>query len=384
MNMAGKRVPANPADGRAASILRALGIALLLATAGCATPERAPGPPPVQVADDTWLQVDGDIVAASQAAREPARNYAHGFMARWRELVHQRTESDFIPWLTGYWTRQWLAIRVAWYKLNDGEGNDPAVRRLAAYLQEQYDGRVLAPVAREIDPAAVRDRTTTLYVRLLGEQLQAIPRRHGVPRDQFDRRLADIPAIAPPSPGAPGASLRELVDADPLARLPAYAALNARIRKAAGEAGTGPSGARISPAAEQASEKMMSRLAVSGGASAAAAAVGGVAGMVISLGAAGFGALAHESERPALEAQLRENLAAALDEQWRTLTEDPASSVMAAVDHIAGQIEGGLARPETLPLELPAAPQESPLPDLPPVPDDETGAAAADVRDAGR
>lgn len=379
--MAGERTPAHPAGGKAVPFLRAVALALFLAAAGCATPQRVPAPPPVPVAEDTWRQVDDDIADASRAAREPARNYAHGYMARSRELVRQRTEADFIPWFTGYWTQQWLAIKVAWYKLNAGDGDDPAARRLAAYLQEQYDGRVLAPVAREIDPVTVRQRTTTLYVRLLGEQLQGIRRRHGVPRDQFDRHLADIPAIAPQPPAAPGASLHQLVRADPLAGLPAYAALDAGIREAAG---AGPAAERISPAAERASATLISRLAVSGGASAAAAAVGGVAGVVISLGAAGFGALAHESERPAMEALLRENLDAALDDQWHALMDDPASGVMAAVDHIAGQIEESLARPEARPVAFPPALQALPLPDEPPATDDGSDAAAGDAGDAER
>ena len=94
--------------------------------------------------------------------------------------------------------------------------------------------------------------------------------------------------------------------------------------------------------ARQASEKLLSRLAISGGASAASAALGGVAGLVISLGVAGFGVIAHENERPEMEAQLREILSTALDDMWHNLMEDPATGVMAGVYYISGQIEGSL------------------------------------------
>jgi hypothetical protein len=110
----------------------------------------------------------------------------------------------------------------------------------------------------------------------------------------------------------------------------------------------------------------MERLAVSGGASAAAAVVGGVAGAVISLGAAGIGAMTHEKERPEMEAQLRESLNAALDDMWHSLMEDPATGVMAAVDHIAGQVEGSLIRSLVRPVVLEPVPQDLPLPDEPP------------------
>lgn len=332
--------------------------------AGCATPDRAPGrTAPVAVPESTWWQVDHDIAAASIAATGPARNYALGSMESWRRQVQQRTDADFIPWFTGYWTQQWLAIKVAWYKLGSGEGSDPAVQGLARYLQEQYQERVLGAVAREIDPEEVRARATKLYVQILGEQLQGIPRRYGVALDQFDRRLREIPVIALAPPAAHSASLYQIVHADPIDRLPAYAALIADIRKAAAGRESGLSDARISPVAKQASERLVARLATSGGASAAAAVVGGVAGLVISLGATGIGAIAHAKERPAIEAQLRENLNAALDDMCRSLIDDPATGVMAGIHYLSEQIAGSLGKTFVQPVEFAPVPQEVPLSD---------------------
>jgi hypothetical protein len=352
--------------------LRSLFVALMVVLAGCATRDRAPAlAPPVQIPESTWRQVDSDIGAASAAATGPAMNDARGSMERWRGLVRKRTEADFIPWFTGYWTQQWLAMKVAWYKLSAEEGTDPAAR-LAAYLQEQYHDRVLEPVVKEIDPDVVRGQATKRYVQLLARQLQEIPRRYGVPVDQFDRRIKDIPAIAPDP--AHRASLYEIVHTDPLARLPAYVALVAQIRKAAGGTGTGPSDARISPVAKRVSEKLMARLATSGGASAAAAAVGGVPGVMISLGAAGFGAVALEKERPEMEAQLRENLNAALDDMWLRLVEDPTTGVMAEVHYLSEQIEGSLAQTLTQPVKFEPVPSRIPLSGSHPLPDETTTA----------
>ena len=347
-------------------MLRALLVALLVALAGCATPERPPDQVPlpvhVPVPESTWWQVDSDIGDASLAAKESARDYARVAMDNWMSLVQKRTEADFIPWFTGYWTQQWLAIKVAWYKLSAEEGTDPTVMRLAAYLQEQYHDRVLEPVAREIDPDVVREQATKLYVQLLGEQLQAIPLHYGVPSDQFDRRIKNIPAIALAHQSAPSASLYQIVHADPITRLPAYEALIAQIRKDAGSTGAGPSDARISPVAKQASEKLVARLITSGGASAAAAVVGGIPGAMISLGAAGLGAIEHESERPKLEALLRENLDPVLEDMWLDLVEDPATGVMAGVDHLSRQIEGSLDKTVTQPVTFEPVPQGIPLP----------------------
>ena len=349
-------------DATAILLLRALLVALIVALEGCATPERPPdSAPPVQISERTWQHVDSDIANASSAATESARDYARVALDHWISLVRMRIEDDFIPWFGSYWTQQWLAGKMAWYKLGAEEGTDPAVKQLAAYLQEQFQERVLAPVAKEIDPDVIREQTTEYYVQILNKQLQEIQQRYGVPSDQFDRRIKDISVIAPTPDPTRSASLYQLVHADPVTSLPAYEALIAQIRENAGE--TGPSEARISPVAQKVSEKLAARLITSGGASAAAAVVGGIPGMIISLGAAGFGAMAHEKDRPKLEALLRENLTPVLDDMWRDLMEDPAAGVMAAVYHLSKQIKASLATTITQPVEFEPAPQGIPRSD---------------------
>ena len=344
------------------SSLRSPIIALIVGLAGCATPDRPSDlTPPVYVSEKTWWQVNGDISAVSLEAKESASNYARGSMEKWRNLLHKRTEADFIPWFTDYWTQQWLAIKVAWYKLSAKEGSDPTVERLAAYFQGQFHDRVLAPVAKEIDPDVVREQATKLYVQLLSKHLRGIPQRYGVPSVQFDRRIKDVPAIALMPQPARNASLYQIVHADPIATLPAYVDLIAQIRQDAGSAGVGPSDARISPVAKRAAEKLEAQLATRGGAGVAAAAVGGVAGVIISLGAAGYGVIAHENERPNMETQLRETLNPVLDDMWVSLMEDPATGVMAGVNHISQQIEGSLAKPITQPVTLEPLPRGIPL-----------------------
>ena len=156
-------------SGRVAAFVRFALAATVLVLAGCATQERAPERVPVS--ENTWWQVDNDIAAASSKARHVAGSYADGELERWRGRVYDFTEEAFIPWFTGYWTQQWLAVKVAWYKLG-GDGVDPAVQRLAAYLQEQYREQVLEPVAEEVDPDVVRVEATRLYVERLAVGLQ--------------------------------------------------------------------------------------------------------------------------------------------------------------------------------------------------------------------
>jgi hypothetical protein len=57
-----------------------------------------------------------------------------------------------------------------------------------------------------------------------------------------------------------------------------------------------------------------------------------------------------------MEAQLRENLNAALDDMWLSLVEDPATGVMAGVYALSEQIEGSLAKTLTQPVKLEPVP----------------------------
>ena len=347
-------------------------VVLMIVLAGCAMPDRLPDHAPesapkvfVQVPEWTWLQVDSDIGAASLAASGQARGFARVQMEAWKKLVASKAETDFTPWFSNYWTQQWLTARAAWYKLNLPDDEELVVTRLAAYLQTQYRERVLAPVAKEIDPAAVRAQATEYYIQRLRVALQPIPLLHGVPPDQFDRRLREIPAIELAPPPAHNASLYQIVHAEPLDSLPAYLALLAQARKAAGGAGAGLSETAISPVARRVSEKLLERLAISGGSSAISALVGGVAASVISLGAASVGVILYESTREATDSVLRESLAAGTDEIWHSLMEDPASSVMAGIDYLSDQIEKCCPRTFAQPVEPAMPPEELPLPEEP-------------------
>lgn len=317
------------------SSLRSLMLALLLALGGCASD------PPVQISAATWRQVDSDIASASRNASAQAREHALTAMRRWMELVNRETDEEFIPWFSSYWTRQWLSVKVSWYSLNADDEKNTAVNRLALYLQEQYQEIVLEAVAEEIDPGQIMEGSTRLYVLHLQRQVPGIGQRHGVPEEQFEQRLKDIPAITL----APGASLYQLLHADPPDRLPAYQALLKRIHATPGGTGDWSTHPGISSVAQRTSARLVDDLTTSGAASAVSAMVGRAAGLGISLGVAVFSAIAYADERADTEAQLRKNLNVAFDEEWRELMRSPERGVLAGVHQLSGQIENGLSMP---------------------------------------
>jgi hypothetical protein len=339
--------------------LRSLILALMMLLVGCATTVRTQLVAPVVNSPSTWRQVDADIVAASQDAAGQAKTYARGSMDEWRTRIYERTEESFIPWFGGYWTQEWLSLKVSWYTLSAGQQKDQAQQRLTAYLQDQYHDRVLAPVAKEVDPDTIMAQTTAFYVQLLGKQLPAIAQRNGVPADQFDQRLKETPAIELGLGPGQRASLYQVVHTEPIGKVPAYGALLERIHTAEGGEGTGLSQGGISTVAKRTSETLESQIPTRSAVGAAAAVAGRVVGSLISVAVAGVRAVTHESERPQIESQLRKNLSGAFDEGWLKLMNDRTSGVMAGVYHLSGQIEGHLSQTVEVPtLSEPVAPPE--------------------------
>ena len=316
-------------------------LCLLLALTACAG-KRPPAPPPPQnLPPAVWQRIDQDIIEASAAAAGSANDYARRSMRVWKEQVQQRTENDFIPWFTGYWTQQWLTLKVAWYKMNNGKGNEPPEKRLGLYLQEQYHQRVIEPVAEQINPEGIRDRASELYLQLLGQQLPAIIQRYNAPPEQFSQRLNRIPAIALGPPDARNATLYQLLRAKSLEQQPAWQSLRQQLHQQASKA-PGQTDAGLSSVATQASEKLGASLAPRGAASAIAAAVGKAAGAMISVVVTGYGMLSHDREQPQMIEQLRVILNVALNEEWQELMENRQSGAMAGVYYLSGQVEDSL------------------------------------------
>lgn len=359
-NMAGSMRTTKTAVERCQGALHvwSLLVALILILVGCAAPERVREQvPPPEISASTWEQIDRDIAAASASSLAEAERYASDAMDDWRVGIDRRTENDFIPWFTGYWTQQWLTLKLAWYRLNAGDEKDLPAVRLASYLQAQYRDRVLKAVAMKIDPDRVRSEATRRYIGQLARDVKGIPQRRGVPPDRFEERLKGIQAIAVDALPGHNASLYQIVHTDPIA-LPAFTALDLQLRQGATGLGAGLSDARVSPMTKQAGEKLASRLTIGGGSAAAALLFGGVAGMMISVGAAGYDAMVHENQRPAMEAQLREELAAVTDEMWAGLMENRATGVMAGIYHVHDHINGSIDRMLALTPESDAVPQK--------------------------
>ncbi|TPG75734.1 hypothetical protein [Pseudomonas arsenicoxydans] len=324
--------------------LRSLIVAVLVVLAGCATPVRAPVVEVVVVVpDSTWHQVDREIVAASQSATEQTRIYSRGAMDYWRTRVYQLTEENFIPWFSSYWTQEWLSMKVSWYTISAKGEQDASAKRLAEYLLEQYQQRVLAPVAVEIDPDAILGLATAFYVDILQEELQKISKHHGIPMAQLNGRIQKIPAIALGPPSARNASLYQVVHTAPLNSLPAYSALIDHIHKAGGDKGVGSTDTAMAPVAKRASQRMEAEMAPRGAASAVAAAAGKLAGGLITVGVAGIRALIQAADRPDSEALIRSSLGNTFDKAWLKLVQNPTTGVMAGTLYMAGQIEGNLA-----------------------------------------
>jgi hypothetical protein len=261
-----------------------------------------------------------------------------------------------LPWYVSYWTQEWLAVKFAWYQSDETDGEAEAERRLAAYLQEKYQAQVLEPASEVADPGRLLHQATALYLFTFAEQANVIGRRYRIPEPAFRERLARIPAV-PGDGGEAGLALGPLLAAARPDRLPPYAALLGQVERAGVNVNARLRQGGLVPAAHRVAGQFAGRLATRGGSAAAAAAVGGPAGLVLSLGVTVWSASEHENQKPVLEAELRAILEPALERMRYRLLQDSERGLLGAVNRIQGQIEPGLGM---LPAEVPAPKQVEP------------------------
>jgi len=309
-----------------------------------------PPTPLYDVQPGVWRFIDEQTIAASVYAKHEAEAYARLAMDEWRGRVRRRTEEVFIPWYSSYWTQQWIATKVAWYKLQYAEGEATPEQRLVSYLQEQFYTQVLKPVSGFVDPHAVMEETTESYLRELKDRLDPLPFEHRIPVDAFDQHLDTIPAIIVLAVPPQDASLYEVLQANDLSALPAYETLLAQMAAVNGASGPVPSPDRLHAVARRAVAKLVGTMALRGSATAASTLIGGFWGLLISSGSAAWSVLEHERDKPEMEAQLQENLGAALEVMWQDLVEDRDGGVAAVVHHMSEQIESALLHPLQTPL----------------------------------
>ncbi len=339
---------------------RRTGCCLLIAgtvlVSGCSTPRR---PHTVEVEqpvpESIWQAVDCAIAERAKAAEGPAESFARGEMERWKLLVAHRTEKEFIPWYSGYWTQRWLSVKSAWYRLTSGEETGGPEKKLVAYLQDEYRDRVLQPVAGQIDFDTVRSHAGKIYVERLREQLADLPASYRLSERQFSMHLQTLPVIKLGPPPSRDAALSELLARDGVDRLPAFLALNEHLQQKARRLSDRDSRRHLTPVAQRVSEKLVGQLAISSGSSAVSTLVGGVAGTAISIGAVGLGVLLHEMGREAQEQEVRDSLTLAVNDAWADLVEDRESGVLAAVEYLSSRIARLCRRPEVGDAPLDAA-----------------------------
>lgn len=320
---------------------------------GCSFAPSQVEEPPVpgyQIQPGTLRAIDEQIYNASVYARHEAGACARVAMDEWMWRVRERTEEVFIPWYTGYWTQQWIGIKVTWYRLNNDGGESGPEERLSSYLQEQFYTQVLEPVSSFVDPHVVMEHATISYLRELKDALDPLPARYRVPIAAFNQHLEAIPAIAGTEAPLRDASLYEVLQAADLSDVAGYDALLAQIATVNGSVTPTPSADRLQVVARRAINKLLGTMTVRGGATAASTIVGGFWGMLISTGSAAWGAVEHENDKPVMEAQLRENLGAAMDVMWQDLVEDEHTGVTAMVYHMSTQIEAAVFQPMQEPL----------------------------------
>lgn len=320
---------------------RLLGV-FIIALSGCSNvpmPVVTPTAPLHYIQSETWQSIDEQILSASVSARKKSKAYARVAMANWRWRVYRRTEDVFIPWYSSYWTQQWMASRVAWYKMQYAEGEPTPEERLTNYLQQQFYDQVLEPVSNFVDPRSVMEETTAIYLRELKIRVGQFPYEYRIPVAELNRHLKFIPAIVVQSMPLQDTSLYDVLQTTDLFDLHAYQTLLAQIDAVNGGISPKSSKDSLDRVARRAVTKLVEQIELRGGTSIASFIVGGYWGVFISVGAATWSVTEHEHDKSGMEVQLRDNLDMMLDVMWQDLVEDSCGGVTAVVNHMSKQIE---------------------------------------------
>ena len=309
-----------------------------------------PPAPLYHVQPGTWRAIDEQILTASVYARHESEASARVAMDEWQWRVRRRIDKVFIPWYSSYWTQQWVASKVAWYKLQYAEGEATPEERLVSYLQEQFYAQVLEPVSSFVDPQAVMEDAAAGYLWELKGRLDQLPFEYHIPVAAFNQHLKSIPAIVVLAVPLQDVSLYEVLQAADLTAQPAYEILLEQMTTVGDTASPMPSPDRLHTVARRAVTKLVDSMALRGSTTTASTIVGGFWGVVISTGSVVWGAVEHDHDKTVMEAQLRENLDAALDVMWQDLMEDQHGGVTAVVHHMSTQIEHAVFHPSQTPL----------------------------------
>ena len=326
---------------------------VLLTLAGCVarSPVQLPAEPIPPIAPDTWREIREEIWTASTLAHLEARNYVSAAMREWMVRVRDKTETEFVPWYTGYWTQQWIGFKAGWYEMNKDEDEPPVEEHLIEYIQEKYYELVLEPAGIPSDPHTITERAAALFVRLLSEQLQCIPKIHSVSLRSLQQKLERVPLITLSGTRSGTVSLLQVFEQDHLDEVPAYDALLAHADSVAGQESSSPQKESLQVVAEDTVARLVAQLPVRAGGSATGLVIGEALGMFIAAGVAAWSAISHDQERPEIESQLRQALDAGLEDMWQRLMEDPELGVLYPVNHMSQQIEMAIF-PENKPVPV--------------------------------
>lgn len=275
-------------------------------------------------------------------AQSEAEIYARAAMQKWMLRVRENTENEFLPWYSSYWAQQWIGFKAGWYEMNREDDEAPVGDYLVGYLQEKFYALVLEPAGMEANPQTITEQAASIFIRLLSEQLQCVPKMHTVSLRSLQKKLEQMPLIKLSGGRSDSASLFQLFEHNSLVGVPAYDRLIAQANSIEQQESSSPNNERLQMVAKESVARLVAQLPVRAGGSAVATVVGEAMGLFISAGVAAWSVASHNQEKPAIESRLREALRAGLDDMWETLMEDPELGVLSPVNHMSEQIETGL------------------------------------------
>ncbi|MFQ5632115.1 MAG: hypothetical protein ACE5I1_25380, partial [bacterium] len=141
-----------------------------------------------------WEQVDAEVKSALTSSRALADTFAAEQLDAWVERLMVRVDHDFLEWYFDYWNQQAIGFKGLYQAILNSidESYPTAAEKITEEIQHEFAQRVLHPQLAQLELERITRETVNLYVDNIRLEIEGIPDRYTIPKEEWGRYLNGI------------------------------------------------------------------------------------------------------------------------------------------------------------------------------------------------